>query len=137
MTGMVADLAPDTERMEAAAGSGFATATDLADYLVRVHGMPFRDAHHVTGRLVALAAKRKVGLEGLTLAEMQGEEPHLKMGVFDVLGGAQLGGESHELRRHGAGQRAGAGAALAGDAGCILPCVKQRSGGRMRLRPSH
>ena len=86
MTGMVADLAPDTERMEAAAGSGFATATDLADYLVRVHGMPFRDAHHVTGRLVALAAKRKVGLEGLTLAEMQGEEPHLKMGVFDVLG---------------------------------------------------
>ncbi len=86
MTGMVSDLAPDTERMEAAAGSGFATATDLADYLVRVMGMPFRDAHHVTGRLVALAAKRKVGLEGLTLAEMQGEEPRLEMGVFDVLG---------------------------------------------------
>ncbi len=86
MTGMVSDLAPDTERMEAAAGSGFSTATDLADYLVRVHGMPFRDAHHVTGRLVALAAKRKVGLEGLTLAEMQGEEPRLGMGVFDVLG---------------------------------------------------
>ncbi len=86
MTGMVSDLAPDTERMEAAAGSGFATATDLADYLVRVMGMPFRDAHHVTGRLVALAAKRKVGLEGLTLAEMQGEEPRLEMGVFEVLG---------------------------------------------------
>ena len=86
MTGMVTDLAPDTERMESAAGSGFSTATDLADYLVRVHGMPFRDAHHVTGRLVALAAKRKVGLEGLTLAEMQGEEPRLGMGVFDVLG---------------------------------------------------
>ncbi len=86
MTGMVSDLAPDTERMEAAAGSGFSTATDLADYLVRVHGMPFRDAHHVTGRLVALAAKRKVGLEGLTLAEMQGEEPRLETGLFDVLG---------------------------------------------------
>ena len=86
MTGMVSDLAPDTKRMEAAAGSGFSTATDLADYLVRVHGMPFRDAHHVTGRLVALAAKRKVGLEGLTLAEMQGEEPRLGMDVFDVLG---------------------------------------------------
>ena len=86
MTGMVSDLAPDTERMESAAGSGFSTATDLADYLVRVMGMPFRDAHHVTGRLVALAAKRKVGLEGLTLAEMQGEEPRLGMDVFDVLG---------------------------------------------------
>ena len=86
MTGMVSDLAPDTERMEAAAGSGFSTATDLADFLVRVLGMPFREAHHVTGRLVALAAKRKVGLEGLTLAEMQGEEPRLEMGVFDVLG---------------------------------------------------
>ncbi len=86
MTGMVSDLAPDTERMEAAAGSGFSTATDLADYLVRVHGMPFREAHHVTGRLVALAARRKIGLEGLTLAEMQGEEPRLGMGVFDVLG---------------------------------------------------
>ena len=123
MTGMVSDLAPDTERMEAAAGSGFATATDLADYLVRVHGMPFRDAHHVTGRLVALAARRKVGLEGLTLAEMQGEEPHLEDGRVRRARRPQLGGEPHELRRHGAGQRAGAGAALAGDAGCILPHV--------------
>ena len=86
MTGMVADLKPDTERMEAAAGSGFATATDLADYLVRVLDMPFRDAHHVTGRLVALAAQRKVGLEGLTLAEMQSVEPRLEMAIFDVLG---------------------------------------------------
>ena len=86
MTGMVADLQPDTERMEAAAGSGFSTATDLADYLVRVIDMPFRDAHHVTGRLVALAAQRKVGLEGLTLAEMQSVESRLDMAVFDVLG---------------------------------------------------
>ncbi len=86
MTGMVADLEPDTQRMEAAAGSGFSTATDLADYLVRVVGMPFREAHHVTGRLVALAAKRKVGLEDLTLQEMESVEPRLDMAIYDVLG---------------------------------------------------
>jgi argininosuccinate lyase len=86
MTGMVADLTPDTERMEAAAGAGFATATDLADWLVRALGMPFRDAHHVTGRLVALAASRKVGLEDLTLHEMQSVEPRLDMAIYDVLG---------------------------------------------------
>ena len=86
MTGMVADLEPDTQRMEAAAGSGFSTATDLADYLVRVIGMPFREAHHVTGKLVALAAQRKVGLEDLTLQEMQSVEPRLDMAIYDVLG---------------------------------------------------
>ena len=86
MTGMVADLAPDTQRMEAAAGTGFSTATDLADYLVRVVGMPFREAHHVTGRLVALAASRKVGLEELTLHEMQTVEPRLEMAVYEVMG---------------------------------------------------
>ncbi len=86
MTGMVADLAPDTQRMEAAAGSGFSTATDLADYLVRVLGLPFREAHHVTGRLVGLAASRKVGLEDLTLQEMQSVEPRLEMAIYEVLG---------------------------------------------------
>ena len=86
MTGMVGDLAPDTRRMEAAAGSGFATATDLADWLVRDLGMPFRDAHHVTGRLVALAAARHVGLEDLTLAEMRGVEPRVTDAVYGVLG---------------------------------------------------
>ena len=86
MTGMVTDLAPDTQRMEAAAGAGFSTATDLADYLVRVLGLPFREAHHVTGRLVALAAQRKVGLEDLTLQEMQTVEPRLEMEVYEVLG---------------------------------------------------
>ena len=86
MTGMVADLAPDTQRMEAAAGSGYSTATDLADYLVRVMGLPFREAHHVTGRLVALAASRKVGLEELTLQEMQSVESRLEMAVYEVLG---------------------------------------------------
>ncbi len=86
MTGMVADLAPDVQRMEAAAGSGFSTATDLADYLVRVLGLPFREAHHVTGRLVGLAASRKVGLEDLTLQEMQSVEPRLEMAIYEVLG---------------------------------------------------
>ncbi len=86
MTGMVEDLAPDTRRMEAAAGAGFATATDLADWLVRELGMPFRDAHHVTGRLVALAAARNLGLEQLSLEDLQGIEPRLTQAVFEVLG---------------------------------------------------
>ncbi len=77
MAGMVRDFAPDAERMKAAAGAGYATATDLADWLVRTLGMPFRQAHHVTGALVALAAARKVGLEDLSLAEMQSVEPRI------------------------------------------------------------
>ena len=86
MTGMVADLQPDTARMAAAAGAGFATATDLADHLVRALGMPFRDAHHVTGRLVAIAARRRVGLEDLTIQELQSVEPRLDGTIYDVLG---------------------------------------------------
>src|SRR5579863_818198 len=66
MTGMVGDLEPDLKRMRAAAGAGYATATDLADWLVREIGMPFRDAHHVTGKIVALAAARDIGLEELS-----------------------------------------------------------------------
>ena len=58
MAGMVRDMTPDLARMRAFAGAGFATATDLADWLVRVLRLPFRDAHHVTGRLVALAEAR-------------------------------------------------------------------------------
>lgn len=57
MTGMVRDLQPDAARMKKAAGDGYATATDLADWLVRTLKMPFREAHHVTGRIVALAAE--------------------------------------------------------------------------------
>ncbi|WP_158809265.1 argininosuccinate lyase [Beijerinckia sp. L45] len=86
MTGMVADLAPDTARMEAAAGAGFSTATDLADWLVRALNMPFRDAHHVTGRVVALAAEKKVGLEDLSLDDLRGIEPKITDAVFAVLG---------------------------------------------------
>ena len=65
--------------------SGFATATDLADWLVRVLRLPFRDAHHVTGRLVALAEAKGVDLAGLTLAEMQAVEPRITAEVFSVL----------------------------------------------------
>ena len=83
--GMVRDMKPQTERLAVAAGAGFSTATDLADWLVRSLKMPFRDAHHVTGTLVARAEARSVDLSGLTLAEMQAVEPRITQGVFDVL----------------------------------------------------
>jgi len=85
MEGMVRDLTPNLARMRELAGSGFSTATDLADWLVRELKLPFRSAHHVTGRLVALAEARGVGLADLTLAEMQGEEPGITEAVFSVL----------------------------------------------------
>jgi argininosuccinate lyase len=75
----------DVERLAALAGSGFSTATDLADWLVRVLKMPFRDAHHVTGRIVALAEARNLDLPGLSLAEMQSVEPRITATVFEVL----------------------------------------------------
>jgi argininosuccinate lyase len=83
--GMVRDMTPDTARMREMAGSGFATATDLADWLVRVLRLPFRTAHHVTGRLVARAEAKGVDLAGLTLADMQAEEPGITDAVFSVL----------------------------------------------------
>ena len=86
MTGMVKDIEPDLKRMKVAAGSGYATATDLADWLVRTLKMPFRDAHHVTGRIVGLASNKNIGLEKLTLAEMQSVEPLITDEIFAVLG---------------------------------------------------
>ncbi len=85
MAGMVRDLVPDTARMRAMAGSGFSTATDLADWLVRVLQLPFRTAHHVTGRLVAAAEAKGSDLAGLSLAEMQAIEPGITGAVFGVL----------------------------------------------------
>ena len=85
MAGMVADMRPNTERMRALAGSGYATATDLADWLVRVLKLPFREAHHVTGRLVAMAERQDVDLAGLSLAEMRSVEPRITEDVFTVL----------------------------------------------------
>jgi len=84
-TAMVADMMPNAKALKKAAGSGYATATDLADWLVRVLGMPFRDAHHVTGTLVGLAAERKVELHKLPLADMQAVEPRITQDVFSVL----------------------------------------------------
>ncbi len=83
--GMVRDMAPDLARMRQCAGSGFATATDLADWLVRVLKLAFRDAHHITGRLVAMAEGKGVDLAGLALAEMQAVEPRITMEIFSVL----------------------------------------------------
>jgi argininosuccinate lyase len=86
MTGMTRDMTPDAKRMKAAAGAGYATATDLADWLVRRLKMPFREAHHATGRIVAAAAARGVALEKLPLAELQAIEPRIDQEVFSVLG---------------------------------------------------
>jgi argininosuccinate lyase len=85
MTGMVQDLEPVPERMAALAGAGFSTATDLADWLVRALGIPFRDAHHVTGRIVAEAERRDCTLEALPLEAMQQVEPRIHQGVYEVL----------------------------------------------------
>jgi argininosuccinate lyase len=86
IAGMARDMEPDERAMKRAAGAGYATATDLADWLVRVAGLPFREAHHATGRIVALASERKVGLEKLPLADMQAVEPRITDEVFTVLG---------------------------------------------------
>jgi argininosuccinate lyase len=85
MTGMVADIVPDEARMKRAAGEGYATATDLADWLVRTLKMPFRDAHHVTGRIVARAWKDGVPLHQLALKEMQAIEPKITREALAVL----------------------------------------------------
>jgi argininosuccinate lyase len=85
MTGMVRDLEPDVARMRQAAGEGFATATDLADWLTRTLKLPFREAHHVTGRIVAKAAEVGVDLDKLPLGAMQEVEPRITKAVFGVL----------------------------------------------------
>jgi argininosuccinate lyase len=85
MTGMVRDMQPDVARMKAAAGAGHSTATDLADWLVRTLKMPFREAHHVTGRIVAKAAASELPLDKLPLSEMKKIERRIAEDVFDVL----------------------------------------------------
>ncbi len=83
--GMVRDMTVNTDRMKTLAASGFSTATDLADWLVRILKMPFRDAHHVTGRLVTLAEQKTLDLAELSLADMQLIEPRITQDVFSVL----------------------------------------------------
>ena len=85
MTGMVRDMTIRTDRMKAAAGSGYSTATDLADWLVREAGLPFRDAHHVTGRAVALAESKGCDLAELTLEELQAIHASITADIFNVL----------------------------------------------------
>jgi argininosuccinate lyase len=85
MTGLVEDMQPNEANMRAAAAHGFSTATDLADWLVRSLGMPFREAHHVTGRLVAAAERKGVDLYGLPLEDMRSVEPRITAQVFSVL----------------------------------------------------
>lgn len=85
MTGMVTDMTIRTDKMKAAAGSGYSTATDLADWLVREAGLPFRDAHHATGHAVALAEKKGCDLAELSLEELQGINAAITADVFNVL----------------------------------------------------
>jgi len=86
LTGMVADLRPNEGPLRAAAASGFSTATDLADWLVRALNMPFRDAHHVTGALVKMAEDQDCDLHELSLAQMQSVEAKITDAVYEVLG---------------------------------------------------
>ncbi|RDE08805.1 argininosuccinate lyase [Pelagibacterium lacus] len=86
MTGMMDDLTVNRDRMAAAAGAGFSTATDLADWLVRAANVPFRDAHHITGRAVAAAEARGCGLEGLTIEDFKAIDERITSQVFKVLG---------------------------------------------------
>ncbi len=86
MTGMVGDMAANKDSLEVAAATGFSTATDLADWLVRELGMPFRDAHHVTGALVKMAEDGGIDLPDLTLDQMQSVCTDITDDVFGVLG---------------------------------------------------
>jgi argininosuccinate lyase len=86
MTGMIGDLKVNTERLKESAGAGFTTATDIADWLVRVAGVPFRQAHHITGRIVRIAEDRGCGLEDLSLADLKGVDERITNDVFSVLG---------------------------------------------------
>jgi argininosuccinate lyase len=86
MTGMVRDMTANQPALRAAAGAGFSTATDLADWLVRTLNLPFRDAHHITGTLVRMAEEAGIDLPDLTLEQMQGVHPGITDDVFGVLG---------------------------------------------------
>jgi len=86
MTGMIRDLKVNTQRLKESAGAGYTTATDIADWLVRVAGVPFRQAHHITGRIVRIAEDRGVGLEDLSLSDLQGVDERITDDVFSVLG---------------------------------------------------
>jgi argininosuccinate lyase len=85
MTGMVQSATFRTDRMRAVAEAGFSTATDLADWLVRVGGIPFREAHHITGRAVKLAEEKGVMLHQLSIDELTGIDARINDSIYDVL----------------------------------------------------
>jgi argininosuccinate lyase len=85
MAGMIRDLKANPQRMRAVASADYSVATDLADWLVRKVGLPFRQAHHVTGKLVGIASDKGVDLDKLSLAEMQAVEPAIDRSVYKVL----------------------------------------------------
>jgi argininosuccinate lyase len=85
MTGMVRDMTINTERMKKAAGSGFSTATDLADWLVRQADIPFREAHHITGAAVKLAESRGIALDALPLDDLKAIDSRIDERVFTAL----------------------------------------------------
>ena len=130
MAGMVRDMTPDAARMKRAAGAGHATATDLADWLVRNLGLPFREAHHVTGRIVSLADQKGVSLDALPLAEMRSVEPRITADVFSVLSVERSVRKPQEPWRHRAERGAQAGAALA-EAARQRPARADRDGAKM------
>ncbi|MEP3655255.1 MAG: argininosuccinate lyase [Litorimonas sp.] len=85
MAGMISDMTPNGDRLAEAAGAAFSTATDLADWLVMNLNMPFRDAHHVTGTIVAMAEKQELTLDALSLPDMQSVEPRITENIYNVL----------------------------------------------------
>jgi len=85
MAGMVSDMEPDVQAMRKAAGAGYSTATDLADWLVRELALPFREAHHITGQIVAYAEQAGIMLARVPLQEMQKVEPRITEDVFSIL----------------------------------------------------
>ena len=113
MTGMVRDMTADTARMRAAAGLGYATATDLADWLVQNLKMPFRDAHHVTGRIVAAAEAGRRRARRAAAAGHAGDRTADHHGGLQGPLGGPLGREPHQLRRHGAEKCPNAGKEVA------------------------
>ena len=113
MTGMVDDMEPQEQAMRAAAGGGYSTATDLADWLVRVLKMPFREAHHVTGRIVAAAEAENLPLEKLPLEAMQAHRAAHNRRCFLGFEPGELGGEPDELWGNCATERRQNGRCLA------------------------
>ena len=85
MTGMVEDLVANREKMRASANAGFSTATDIADWLVKQANIPFREAHHITGQIVALAEQKGMSLDGLTIEDFKFIDPRIDSRIHKVL----------------------------------------------------